>query len=279
MQARPSHPKIQMYSDYRSFLTDFEKHSRAQSPHWSYGTWAKKLGLKSKSQLIMTIQGSRKLSPRLSERLVQYFKFNADETSYFKRLVSIEAKEKTTIHQVQVTNEGLKHKDLGTEADAELMQNAWLAFVVKETAASMEIDATAKKISEKICTKPDAKQVETLLHSLVKSGYLQETIDTNKNKTYTPAAQTPPVHWNIESMQKLHADGLRVCEEQGKKLSSEERIFQTSFIRIRKERLAEARILLRAFQKEFLRDLEEEDGNEIVQLNLHLFPVTNGLKS
>jgi uncharacterized protein (TIGR02147 family) len=278
MNAKPATLKIHRYDNYRAFLHDFATKNRAKNPRWSYGLWANKLGLKSKSQLIMTVQGSRKLSPRLTQKLIHYFKFTPDEESYFKRLVSIETKEKTTIHQVKMDGSEKAESPISLNSDSPLMRESWLAFVVKEAATLMGAKINADLIANSICTKPEKAQVEQILKSLVEAGYLAKNSDVDGQPIYAAMKNSPEIHWPRESIEKMHSDGLRACENQGKKLSSSERVFQTSFIRIRKERLAEAKILIRAFQKEFMREMEADEGNEVVQFNLHLFPVASDLK-
>ena len=275
---QPQYPQIRAYQDYRSFLMDFAKLSRERNPRWSYGSWALKLGLKSKSQLTMTLQGRRKLSPNLMAKLIGFFKFTPDEESYFRRLVAIETKAKTTIHQVDMSEIAVVPKIVPKDAERTLLQNGWLSFVVKEAAAALGSQASSEKIANSIYSKPDAIEVDSLLKCLVETGYLTKKFDENGQVSFLPNPQSPQLNWTRESSAKLLSDGLQACDTQGRNLSPDERVLQTSFVRIRRERLAEARILIRSFQKEFMREMEEEGGNEILQLNLHLFPVTTGLK-
>ena len=52
------------YSDYRAFLLDFAQWKKAKTPNWSYGIWAKRLGLKTTSSITKVLQG-RLLAGRL----------------------------------------------------------------------------------------------------------------------------------------------------------------------------------------------------------------------
>jgi uncharacterized protein (TIGR02147 family) len=269
---------LRAFQDYRVFLRDFVEASREAKPRWSYASWARKLGLKSKSTLIMTIQGKRHLSPKLMQQMIQYFKFTSDEESYFRRLVSIESKEKTVVHQVVIGENLEKTSPIPPESEAAIIKEGWLSYVIKESASALGSNATPEKIANSICSKPSSSQVEELLRCLVETGYLLRQTTESGELAYIPVAQAPQLGWTKAAGEKVLSDGLKACEQAGKSADPEHRVLQTSFVRIRRERVPEARILLRSFQKEFMRELEEDGGNEIMQLNLHLFPVTTGLK-
>lgn len=268
---------IRSYQNYREFLKAFVNKAKQNNPRWSYGVWAKKLGLKSKSSLIMTVQGKRKMSPKLMNKMIQYFQFNSDEESYFRRLISIESKERTIVHQVEA-NITEDTKTLPTsQSEAVVLRQGWLSYVIKEAAVSLGKSLSLKRLAQSITTHPSEHEVNNILSALVKSGYLVEQ-KSGESTYYESAKQSPKLNWDRDSIGKLHLDGLRACEKASQDVPPNGRIFQTSFVRIRKERLEEARIILRSFQKEFTREMEEETGNEVVQLNLHLFPATIGLK-
>ena len=229
----------------------------------------------------MVVQGQRRISAPLVEKLISFFSFSPDDELYFRRLVAINAKESTSIQHIEV-KEVIERRTESSNAAAELItEQAWLSLVVKESAVGFSGRASAESIAASICTKPDVARVDELLSALVAIGYLKKTENAEGTAgfIYTPQSDPPPLPWTAETAHQFRRDGARACDLQSETLPIEDRVFQTSFVRIRKERLSEARVQLRAYQREFTRDFEEETGDEIVQFNLHLFPVSTGLRN
>ncbi|MGK5089741.1 TIGR02147 family protein [Bdellovibrionota bacterium FG-2] len=73
------------YGDYRTYLKDRFESEKKRRKHWSYGVWAKELGLQSSSTLIMILNGDRNPGPKLIQQLARYLKLNNTESAHFER--------------------------------------------------------------------------------------------------------------------------------------------------------------------------------------------------
>src|SRR5688572_29633530 len=81
---------IHDYLDYRDFLRDYVKGKRVANPQWSFAVWARQLGLKSPSTLIMIVNGQRHPSSKLAQTLAAQLKLNTNDTRYFLDLVKLQ---------------------------------------------------------------------------------------------------------------------------------------------------------------------------------------------
>ena len=81
--------EIMHYADYREFLQNYFHETKQKNPKWSYGSWAKKLGLKDTSSITKIIQGRREPGNKITEKLVSYFAFTGSEAQYFRNLIQL----------------------------------------------------------------------------------------------------------------------------------------------------------------------------------------------
>ena len=82
------------YVDYRSFLRDYFNSEKTRDPQWSFGIWARRLQVKSKSSLTMIMKGQRRPGPGIFEKMCQYFGFNQEQREHFRRLLKLEKQTK-----------------------------------------------------------------------------------------------------------------------------------------------------------------------------------------
>lgn len=83
---RKALPKVQNYLDAREYLQDIYAHYKTENPKFSYSSWARDMGLQSKSYLRFAVLGERGLSPELVQRISEFLKLDRIETEYFTLL-------------------------------------------------------------------------------------------------------------------------------------------------------------------------------------------------
>lgn len=80
---------VKSFTDYRAFLIAHVQVMKKKKPDWSYGAWAKHLGLKTTSSITKIIQGDRDPGERITGLLINYFDFKDKEARYFRDLISL----------------------------------------------------------------------------------------------------------------------------------------------------------------------------------------------
>src|SRR5688572_13367238 len=80
---------VLQFTDYRAYLFAHSQQMKRKSPRWSYGSWAKRLHLKSTSSLTKVLQGKREPGEKMTSELVRYFNFARSESQYFRDLVQL----------------------------------------------------------------------------------------------------------------------------------------------------------------------------------------------
>lgn len=77
-------PYLFRYKSLRHFLADYSTTRRLGNPNWSFGVWAKKLGIANTATLTRILNGDRMPGEKLMAALIEYFEFSGKEREYFE---------------------------------------------------------------------------------------------------------------------------------------------------------------------------------------------------
>ena len=77
------------YTDYRAFLKDYYTTKKESRNNWSYNVWARQLGLRSSSMLVMILNGQRNPGKKLIAKIISDLHLNKEQAEYFKDLVRL----------------------------------------------------------------------------------------------------------------------------------------------------------------------------------------------
>jgi uncharacterized protein (TIGR02147 family) len=81
--------KLIEYQDVRQYMWDHVQLKKSENPSWSFGMWARALGLKATSSITMILHGQREIGPSIMRKLIHYFQFNEFEAQHFVELVKL----------------------------------------------------------------------------------------------------------------------------------------------------------------------------------------------
>ncbi|MFP4015377.1 MAG: TIGR02147 family protein [Chitinispirillaceae bacterium] len=76
------------HTDYRVYLRSVFEQKKALNPQFSHRSLASHLGLKAPGHMLFVMQGKRRLTEELAQRLVAYLKLSKKEKDYFFSLIS-----------------------------------------------------------------------------------------------------------------------------------------------------------------------------------------------
>src|SRR5688500_2384189 len=77
------------YVDYRNFLRDYYRKQKQSRKGFGFASWARKIGLRSPSGLIMIVNGQRHPGPKLLCGLTGSLNLSSSESNYFRNLVAL----------------------------------------------------------------------------------------------------------------------------------------------------------------------------------------------
>lgn len=263
------------YSDYREFLRDFNDMKKRVNPSWSFGLWARELGLNSISSITMIINGQRHAGKKIQKSLIEFFKFNAKESYYFQELVKIAKSTKDdpslTIILLEQNSELKELREQNTE-QVDLFFN-WKAHCVKELTQLKDFFPSGTWIENRTNGLIKKDEGKKLLDILIKEGFLEKTFISGKEVICPATTIIPTKQVTKEAAHTYHKalmENSYLAIEEEKDLRS---LHATTLSLLEKD-IPKAKDIIREFQISFSEQIEQSPGDEVYQLNIQFFPLS-----
>ncbi|OUR97186.1 hypothetical protein A9Q84_12735 [Halobacteriovorax marinus] len=263
------------YSDYREFLRDFNEMKKRVNPSWSFGLWARELGLNSISSITMIINGQRHAGKKIQKSLIDFFKFNTKEAYYFEELVKIAKSSKDnpslTILLLDQNSELKEMREQNT-AQVDLFFN-WKAHCVKELTQLKDFFPSGTWIETRTNGLIKKDEGKKLLDLLISEGFLEKTFFEGKEVIQPSSTIVPTKEVTKEAAHSYHK---ALMENSAKAIEKDKdlRSLHATTLSLLTSDLAKAKDIIREFQINFSEQIEQSPGDEVYQLNIQLFPLT-----
>jgi uncharacterized protein (TIGR02147 family) len=269
-------PQIYNYTDYQVYLRDVFKARKLVSPYWSYGVWARDLGLKSSSTLIMILQGNRNPSSSLTKQIAAYLKLKSGEAQYFADLVNLK-KSKNDPHLTQALTERLKKQHPKKEfrllsADHFMAISNWHYYAIREMVDLKDFREDLEWIQKKLNFKVSKKEIEQAIEALLRL----ELIERDENGYLRYAKTTIATADGIpdEGLKRFHEQMLDNARASIRSVDRQSRDISGVTFTLRKEDLPKAKEIVRNMYQELLRMTSKNEADAVFQLETTLFPLT-----
>lgn len=267
------------FEDYRSFLKAYAESKKKSKPSFTYGSWAKNMGLASSSGLTMLLNGQRTPGPEMRAKICRYFKFNAKERSYFEKLVML-AKSRDNLVMQRMLIDDLKRQNPNASFKKldfktfDVISN-WYYYAIREMIHLSDFQNSPKWIVNKLRFNVTVPQVKKAISDLVDEGLL--ALKDGRLKVTTKAVGTPD-DIDHEGLKVFHEQSLKIAVEAVRAVPANDRYLGSTTMTIKRENLSKAKALIRAFESEFTELFEEEGGDTTIQLNVQIIPLTKCAK-
>lgn len=270
---------ITKFTDYRVFLKTYADLMKKKNPRWSLGAWAKALNLKTTSSITKILNAERDAGAAITERLINYFKFDDDQAQYFRDLVKLQKlkKDPTIANMLLEKISSLKSEETSRDLAEEdyLFLSNWYYLVLCEMCRNKSFKKDYNWISSKLIPEVDPKDVRKALQLLQK----EQLIKTNE------AGRLEPSYERLYAISKKNAGVIRMFYSQLIENSQnallnmppEERHFSTLMVHLSSKSLERANQLITEFRTKFEKLMYEKDGDQVYLLQLQMFPVTKKL--
>lgn len=264
---------IFLYRDYLDYLNDFLQDKKKENPYFSNTVWARKLGLKSSSILSMILTKERLPSRSLIEKFANYFQLNTEEAAYFKALVDFKKIGKNNLLKINIEQSETISRD--AKVDDFLSP---FTFILKELMTTdQKIIITKKWLKENLIVKRQRFIVEKMIQALIDKNVIK--VAENGEISFSDKADLS-LFFNPKNIQNFHNESLEMTKDAYETSTKNERTFHSSYLKLRPEKLQEAKEKIKKFQSEFTSYVEEGEGDFILyQMNVHLFPLSKKINS
>ncbi len=269
-------PTLFDYLDYREFLRDFFKEQKRRHFYYSFRYIAQKTGI-DPAHLARVFQSKRHLSQKSLDSIVSLLKLTDDEQVFFTRLFAFntartEREAKRAFEEILAFG-GVKSKTL--HAGQFRFYTKWYYTAVRALIAmrlftERDYAAIARSLSPSISLSEAKDAVRLLLElGLVETGSdgILRVLDTH--------ISTGP-KWRSIAVKAFHSETIKLAGESIERHPREVRDISTVTVGIKRSRMDEIRQRIVEFRSSIMHLAEEDtDPDEVYQLNIQLFPLTD----
>lgn len=271
-------PDVLQYTNFRVYLRDYYEYKKKTQPAFSLRFFAEKAGLSSHAHLKLTIDGKRNITKSTVTKLIQGLGLIKQRAIYFENLVFFNQaqtdKEKKAYYQ-QLVNASPHSKLHKMDAAQLRIFKEWHHSVILEMIALKGFRPNPDWISKKLMGLITPAQVQETFKLLQELGLVVKTANGFRQKN--PMITTDDEVQNL--MVKLyHEQMLDISKKMITNLPSEERDFSALTFSIRRKDFPNLKKQIQLMRKELLDfSAPEGESDEVVQVNIQLFPLTRGV--
>lgn len=271
--------QVKHFTDYRSYLIAHIQNKKKIQPKWTLGRWAQQLDLRSTSSISKVISGERLPGRRLTESLISYFEFSSSESEYFKDLIrfhKVKADPRLALallEKIGKENPNTTSKILNNETF--IILSKWYGLALREMIQTNYFVADPKWLSKIFHFKVKASEISQCLKDLIHCRLIQ----LNAKGEYEVTCQRVVTENEIsqEAIKNYHENSMDIAKQAVRLFAVENREFQASTFIMSSQNMKEAKNLIREFRSRFCKLLEETSGNQLFQIQIQFFPLTQEL--
>jgi uncharacterized protein (TIGR02147 family) len=264
---------VTQFQDFRPFLTAAFQARKRKNPRFSLGAWAKLLGLRSSSTLIMILKGERNPGKELVEKLVADLRLGSYEADHFRCLVSLAKARNPDVRRLLLARlqTPSTRREYHHFSPAYLhVITGWLPMTLRELVNLPAFREDPEWIRAHLLFPATETEIRTALRALEDSGLLTRNAKRRLvNNTSMELTRAVPK----EESNRLHDNWFRLCSDANHAIDPSRRAMMGITFSMRAENFP----LLRQQLQDFLRDLpfiDEPGADSIHHIQVGCFPVS-----
>ncbi len=266
------------YRDYREFLAAFYAHKKPTG--LSYRSFARLAGLGAPNYLKLVIDGKRNLSLDMAQRFAAACKLNADATEYFKLLVAFNQasndEERNSLHEQMSRFSRFRSTQRLDLAEKEYY-SSWYIPVVRELVVCAGFVEDPAWIASKLRPAISEKEALRALEVLTSLGLIER--DERGQLVQSSRAVSTGVQASGLYIRNYHTEAMQRAANAMQTVPAEERYISALTLSASPATLADVRRRVIEFRQELAALCDADPTpNQIIQLNLQLFPLSQTTK-
>ncbi|MFL5814201.1 MAG: DUF4423 domain-containing protein [Bdellovibrionia bacterium] len=273
----PNVPKVFDYADPVDFLNAFIQSVQERNPQFSLRSWSKQLGLSHVAMLSMVLNRKRRLLPSLSSKISAQFlhqgRFTQNEARYFDMLVlfsNASTIDEKNFYQ-RILSELRPDREFVTlDLDRVRLLADWYHIAILEMTYLKDFKSDPRWICLRLGDSVNERQVKDAIDRLVRLGLLEHT---EQGLRKTQRILESPSDIPSDALREFHSQMIQRSIGAMKKQAVHDREISSETMAISKERLPEAKRMIRDFRKKLSQFLESDQNDAVYQLNVQLFNV------
>lgn len=275
--------EIFRFTDYRAFLHAHFADKKRTHKSWSYGAWAKHLGLKNSTSILKILNGTREAGPEITEKLIAYFKFSDKKRRYFEDLIQLSKVEGDPARKTSVMDRLRKQhpKREFTLLDDKNFSaiSHWWFYGIRQFTRLKTFRLDPDWIAARFRFKITPREVSNALKTMSDLGVM--AIDPIANRAQlTEKSLNTSDDIASEALKRFHEEALALAREAIRSIPLKERQISGITLAVKAQDVSRMKEFLRNMEDEFCAEFERPaEGDSVYQLHTALFPLTKSSNS
>lgn len=274
---KPSRINIFEYTDYRKFLRDWYQASKIAGSPFSYRAFSQRAGLKSINFLKFVMDGIRNLTAESTAKFALGLKLNKQETEFFKNLVlysQARTHEEKNRHYQDLLHSRKYSQLQPIERDQFEYYATWYHPVIRELVVSRDFDGNYEWIAQHLFPAISTSQAEKSVKLLEKLGFIERLKNGRWKQANTLVSTGAELKSHI--VHNYHKIVLDLTKQVIDEIPMDRRDVSTMTLGVPRSQIPELKKLIQKFRQEVLKAVSSEaPTEEVLQLNIQMFPLTN----
>lgn len=269
-------PDLFTYLDYRQFMEDWFEWKKEENPRYSHRAFTRRAGQKSPSFLKGVVEGRRNLTPASLPGVCTALGLDTSEEAFFGALVQLEqadtaAEQQEAWDRIAATRRFIESRRLEGEGIAYLTH--WYYPAIRELSRIPGFRNDPDWIRHRVHPSLTLHQVETALASLKALGLL---VEVDGQLEARDATIVTPHEVAGLAVRSYHNGMLDRAKDAIPAFKADQRHFLGVTANVPRSLLPTLKAELNALQERLshLCDSAEDPPDEVIQINLHFFPLT-----
>lgn len=271
-------PDVLQYTNYRVYLRDYYEYKKKTVSAFSLRFFAEKAGLSSHAHLKLAIDGKRNITKNTVTKLIHGLGLENQRAAYFESLVffnQAQTDEDKKIYYAQLIKASPRSKLHKMDKAQLRIFKEWHHSAILEMVGLKDFRPIPEQISKRLRGLVTPAQVTESLNLLLEMGLLVKT--ANGYRQSNPLITTDDEVQDI-MVKMYHNQMLSLSTRMLNDLPGGERDISALTFGIKRSDFVNLKKHLQLMRKELL-DFSAKAGEaeEVVQINLQLFPLTRGV--
>ncbi|MCI6872759.1 MULTISPECIES: TIGR02147 family protein [Hallerella] len=275
---KPSMPDVLQYTNYRVFLHDYYAYKKSTSAVFSLRFFAAKAGLSSHAHLKLVMDGKRNITKNTVVKIIQGLNLADERATYFENLVFFNQaktdKEKAFYYGKLVKSTPGSRLHKMDQAHFRIFTE-WYHSVIREMVELRGFNPAPEWISRRLGGTITPAQAAESLNLLSSLGLISRTANG-----YSQAQSLITTDDEVSDLlvKQYHRQMLDQAKDSMENVPAEKRDISAVTFAIQRKDFPALKKHLQLMRKELL-DFSSESGTgeDVVQVNIQLFPLTRGM--
>lgn len=263
------------YQSPRQFLLDRVSEIQKNDPEASLRALGRKMGMKSHTLLFMLLQGKRPIRVKHSLAIARGLELSSQELLYLQALIQFDQADDLDEKKLCALWLSDLHPNVPFRVrqidQAEIVSN-WIHMAILAVSGLKDFDPSPEWIARRFGKKTTTAEVRAALERLKSFGLIEDAASGKFNPAQNRTTTMDDVP--SQAVRAYHRQAMGLADRALDEVALDRREFQSFSVAIPNDRIGLAKEMIRKFRSQFSKAMSQEKADDVYQLSIQFFQLT-----